>query len=105
GWARYFTDGGAAYRDQLTKHNDLNEVLDLDAGVVLRPEVLGDERSDTHAIVYDCKLNGAVWRLPDGSLGSGSTLGVSVDGSGAIIEFIEGHWILDRVAAQPDACG
>ncbi len=104
GWERYYTDGGAAYRDQLTKHRDLDEILDLDMGVVLRPEVLGDERTDTNAIIFDCTLDGAIWRLPDGSLGSSSTPGVVVDGTGAIVVFSDGRWNLNRIANQPDAC-
>jgi hypothetical protein len=104
GWARYYTDGGAAYRDQLTKHRDLDEMTDLDAGVVLRPEVLGDERSDTRAIIFDCLFDGAVWRLPDGSLGSDSTPGISTEGAAAIITFADDRWILDQISNQPDAC-
>ena len=104
GWGRYYTDGGAAYRDQLTRHRDLDEILDLDMGVVLRPEVLGDERTDTNAIVFDCLFDGAIWRLPDGTLGSDSTPGISTEGAGAIITFADGRWILDQIANQPDAC-
>ncbi len=104
GWPEWYTDAGESYRRVLGDRSDRGEVFDRDIGVVLRPTVIGDMRTDTQAVVFDCMLDGGVWRLPDGSLGEGSTPGVIANGLGAMVTLDRGRWIVSQVANQPDAC-
>ena len=104
GWRNWYVDGGAAYATVLEARRTRHEVFDLDVGVVLRPVVLGEERSDSEAIVFDCMLDGGVWRLPDGSLGAESTPGVVLNGLGVRLRFADGIWKAASVANQPEAC-
>ncbi len=104
GWTQDYADGGERYRAALGPRRDAGEALDLDSGVVTRPFVVGDERTETQAVVFDCELDGAVWRHDDGSLAAGSTLGVVRHGVVATLAFEAGRWIVDRVADQDDAC-
>ena len=104
GWAEWYTDGGASYERILSERSGRGELLDRDVGVVLRPVVLGDERSDNRGIVFDCMLDGSVWRLPDGSLGVGSTPGVISNGVSAVVDESQAAWMVEGIANQPEAC-
>ncbi len=104
GWTQWYADGGAVYFDSLTARRAQGQTADLDVGVVLRPEVIGDERTDTEAIVFDCVLDGGVFRMADGSLAPGSTPGVLADGVGFRISETSGRWRVTQVGSQPDAC-
>lgn len=104
GWETWYTDGGAAYRPNLSERIAQGQVGDLDAGVVLRPSVMGEERTDTTAIVVDCFLDGGVFRMPDGSLAPGSSPGVAPYGSAASLVLGDSGWIVDRVAHQQEVC-
>jgi hypothetical protein len=103
GWAEWYTDAGASYTEMLTTRSNRGEVFDLDAGIVLRPTVLGEGREDDRAIVFDCMLDGSVWRLPNGDLGEGSTAGVINNGLGAAVQRGQ-TWQVARIADQPEAC-
>ena len=72
-WAKYYTDGGRSFIGDLTNRSAEGQVADLDAGVVLRPQVIGEGRTDNEAIVIDCVLDGGVFRMPTGALAPGST--------------------------------
>lgn len=104
GWAKWYTDAGASYERVLSERSARGEVFDRDAGVVLRPVVLGEGRTDTEGIVFDCMLDGGVWRLPDGSLGADSTPGVAPNGLAASVVEVGDSWVVDRLANQPEAC-
>ena len=52
------------------------EHLDTSAGVLLRPVVVADPRSDTEAIIFDCVLDGGNWVTDDGTLAEGETPGI-----------------------------
>jgi hypothetical protein len=104
GWAEWYADGGASYAPTLNDRSSRGEVFDRDAGVVLRPVVLGEGRTETAAIVFDCMLDGGVWRLPDGSLGPDSTPGVSPNGLAAEIALKNQSFRVERIATQPEAC-
>ncbi len=103
GWREWYTDAGASYTEMLSARSNRGEVFDLDAGIVLRPTVLGEGREDDAAIVFDCMLDGSVWRLPNGALGEGSTPGVIENGLGAALA-VGGAWQVVRIADQPEAC-
>ena len=104
GWKTWYADGGAAYRPSLEQRRTEGQVADLDVGVVLRPVVMGEERTDTTAIVADCLLDGAVFRMPDGSLAAGSTLGVLPYGSAAALEQVGLAWKVVQIGHQPEVC-
>ena len=105
GWEQWFSDDGvASYTPVLTSRRDRHEFFDVADGVVLRPTVWGEERTDSTAIVMDCMLDGGVWRLPDGSLGQGSTPGVAPNGIGARISLRDGQWAVGGVSKELLAC-
>lgn len=105
GWVEWYSDRGADYATVLTPRRDRHEFFDFADGIVLRPTVWGDERTDTTALVMDCMLDGSVWRLPDGSLGADSTPGVIDNGLGARMSFEDGQWKATAVSSEPIACG
>ncbi|MBI4933350.1 MAG: hypothetical protein HY828_05695 [Actinobacteria bacterium] len=104
GWQEWYADGGAVYRPGLEARDREGQVADLDVGVVLRPQVIGDERTETDGIVFDCVLDGGVFRMPDGSLAEGSTIGVVADGVGYRMASVQGTWKVTGVGTQPEAC-
>lgn len=104
GWAKWYTDSGASYHAVLSERSARGERFDRDVGVILRPVVLGEGRSDTSAIVFDCMLDGGVWRLPNGSLGADSTPGVIRNGLGALLGTTNRVWVVSRIANQVEAC-
>lgn len=104
GWASWYSDAGEAYAAVLTPRQARHEVFDLAEGVVLRPVVLGEGRSEQSAIVLDCMLDGSVWRLPDGSVGQGSIPGIVENGLGALMSVTDEAWKVDGVSSEPEAC-
>lgn len=105
GWDEWYLDGGSSFIDSLEERDAQSQVLDLDAGVVRRPHVLGDERSDVSAIIFDCVLDGSVFRMPDGSLAPGSAPGVAPVGISARLTLDNARWIVVTISNQPEACG
>jgi hypothetical protein len=103
-WQLYFADGGSTYRASLEARQRDGQFADLDAGVVLRPQVLGDQRTDLEGVVLDCVLDGGVFRMPDGSLAEGSTFGVVPYGVGMRVAVRDDRWIVTQVGSQDDAC-
>ena len=104
GWAEWFANDEASNRAGLEERRNSGQTVDLDVGVVLRPQVIGDDRSDAMAIVFDCVLDGSVFRTADGSLSEGSSIGVGDSGSAFRLEFLENHWIVTETGRQPSAC-
>lgn len=104
GWARWFLDGGTAFRSLLRERRQRGETYDLDRGVVLRPTVLGEERSADTAIVFDCVLDGGLWVRPDGSPGEGTRRGTYPTGVATRLRRVTGEWRIDHLTAQAEAC-
>ncbi len=104
GWTQFYAVGGSRRFEPLKKRRLAGEVADLDTGVVYQPWLLGDERTDTYAIVADCVLDGGVFRLPDGSLAEGSTPGVTTTGKAARMEVIDGQWKVVAEGAFDGGC-
>ena len=92
GWTQYYAVDGSARFETLKQSRLDGEIVDLDLGVVFQPWLLGDDRTETTAIVADCVLDGGVFRLSDGTLAPGSTLGVGMHGKAARMELIDGAW-------------
>jgi hypothetical protein len=59
------------------------------AGMVLRPQVLGDDRSDTSALIADCVLP------VDGGPSSGQGFTLALRG---------GEWVVESSYSREDAC-
>ncbi|MEY4339989.1 MAG: hypothetical protein RLZ14_1839 [Actinomycetota bacterium] len=104
GWRRWFLDGGAAFRSLLQVREREGELYSLDRGVVLRPTVLGEGRSATTAIVFDCMLDGGLWLRPDGSPGEGTRRGIAASGVATELRRVDGEWRIGHLAPQPEAC-
>jgi len=104
GWANHFADEGASYFDVLRAKREAGHVVDMDLGVVLRPHVIGDLRTDSYAVVFDCVLDGSVFRLPTGVLAPGSSFGVGDSPVSAPVRLTETGWLVDYISAQPNAC-
>ncbi len=104
GWTEFYTDGGATRYEDLRLKADQGQRVDMDLGVVFRPQVLGDERTDSEAIVSDCVLDGGVFRMPDGSLAEGSIVGVTPYDWGARLRKIDGRWIVVQEGAVVGSC-
>lgn len=96
GWDSYYVDEKALLA-VLGERDAKGQVADMGSGVVLRPHVSGDQRSDGAATNLDCTLDGAVLRFADGSLAPGSTPGVVRSGIASRMEVVGGLWKLDRV--------
>ena len=103
-WSAHYVDGGDAFRQVLSPRDAEGQVFSFDAGIVLRPIVLGEQRTDEFAIVFDCMLDGSTWRLPDGKVAAGSTPGISDNGLAATLILSDDAWLADQVSSQPEAC-
>ncbi len=78
--------------------------LDLTDGIVLRPVVIADPRSDTEAFIFDCQLDGTVFVNADGSLADGQTRGVKEFPQIASVVRKDGTWIVERLTRDERAC-
>lgn len=104
GWSQWYDDGGAGFAAFLAPRDAAGEVFAREQGVVLRPVVLGELRDESHGVVFDCILDGGVWRRPDGSLGADSVEGVVPNGVSTMMTLRDGQWRMGHLAAQPEAC-
>jgi hypothetical protein len=78
--------------------------LDLGDGIVLRPVVIADPRSDTEAFIFDCQLDGTVFVNSDGTLADGQIPGVKEFPQIASVIKRDGEWIVDRLTRDERAC-
>lgn len=102
-WRQFFapSDGTAeVLRSRLAD----SEHIDLADGVVLRPMVLGEDRTDTGALIFDCVLDGSVFLTASGQLAEGSTWGVLATGGGSRLAIADGVWRVTQTGRQPEAC-
>ena len=104
GWTQFYADGGSARRPRLEARRLDGQSVDMDLGVVLRPQVIGDERTSTTALVADCILDGSVFRTPDGLLAPGSSVGVGTLGWSARLELVDGTWMLAAEGTVEGGC-
>lgn len=105
GWDRWYAKQGTDwYMTFLPGRRDLGQVTDLDLGVVLEPEVIGDERTDTTAIVFECLHDGSVLRESDGRMSDNSIRGVGQVGYAYRMELIDRLWRIVGVYSADMAC-
>ena len=105
GWDLYYTDALAA--DILPLYQEFSDqgvYVDLDLGVVLRPAVIEDQRTNTYVIILDCVLDGAVARSADGELAPGATPGVAENGYAFALINEDGTWKVDNYSDEVSAC-
>lgn len=102
--AEWYADGGQAVRSVLGPHVEAGEYADLDIGVVLRPSVVGDGRSDTSAVVVSCTLDGGVFLTADGELASGSTWGVVENPSAYRMSIVGDRWVVSEFGGAKGVC-
>ena len=103
-WDSWFPVRDMPIIDVLEERRSKGYHLDLDLGLVLRPEVLGEQRTDTTAIVFDCELDGSILIDHTGAMVPPSRKGVGDDGVGYRMEVIDGSWRVTQIGSQPDAC-
>ena len=105
GWTLYFTPENAAIMmPPYQAKSDRGEYTDLDLGVILRPTVIEDNRTEEYTIVLDCVVDGAVLRNSDGTFAEGATPGVGEIGYAAGMLRVDGTWKLDQFSATNVAC-
>lgn len=105
GWEWYFTlENAEIIKAAYQATSDRGEFTDLDLGVVLRPIVIEDNRTEDYTIVLDCALDGAVFRNADGSYAVGATPGVIENGYAAGMVRVDGNWKLDQFSSTDVAC-
>lgn len=105
GWDRWYIGSGLDwYMDGLQDWRDTGKYADLDVGVVMRPQVVGDDRTDETALVYECLFDGAVAFNADGSLIDGAAYGVAKKGYAYAMLLVDGSWKLSGVFSAEMAC-
>ena len=100
-FARFYLDRGAKFSDGFQQATVGNFILDLGAGVVLRPYVLADQRTADSAVVMDCYLEDQEYvdvgatREPGLLKPNPSVATLVQNGDG---------WVVDKIAVADQAC-
>lgn len=105
GWSLYFEDGGAGMRQVLQPRSDDGLALNMDLGIVMRPWVIDDQRTDTEALVVDCVNNGSLLERVDGSLSATSAPGWMTNAYAASMVNVDGQWKMRVLSSWESACG
>lgn len=105
GWAMYFEDGGVRVREVLQPRSDDGLALNMDLGIVMRPWVIEDGRTDREALVIDCVNNGSLLQRIDGSLAATSAPGWRTNDYAASMVKVDGRWKMRLLLGWEDACG
>jgi hypothetical protein len=77
---------------------------DISGGILFRPVVIAEPRSDTEAFVFDCQIDATGWRNADGSFAEGDTPGVKRSPQIARMKKIDGRWLTDGVSTDDRVC-
>ncbi len=105
GWTEHFTaDLADSVLPEYQSWVNADVHVDLDLGVVLRPIVLEDDRTESYAVLLDCVLDGAVLRNADGSLAAGATPGVAENGYAYALVLEDGRWKAANSNSEASAC-
>jgi hypothetical protein len=91
-------------KSTLIPRSGQGDYQDASAGVLLRPVVIADPRSENEAFIFDCILDGGEWVRADGSLDDGEIPGSARLPLSARIKLIDGTWILDGLSTDDRAC-
>jgi hypothetical protein len=104
GWTQYFEDGGAGYQEDLAIWNNSGQQLSMDLGIVTRPWVIDDDRTETEATIIDCVNDGSTMRGADGSLADGSFNGWGKYGYRVTMAKVDGVWKVRNIGLWEDGC-
>lgn len=98
-------DGAQSVTEGILKPDSQSGVYyDLAEGLVLRPVVIADPRSETEAFIFDCQLDASVRRNADGSLVDGEVPGVKRFPQIARMVKVDGRWVVDVVSKDDRVC-
>ena len=76
-------------------------MVSLGTGVLLRPHVLGDQRTAASAVVYDCYLQNDQYMVR----GTEPELDeLATAGQVATMRLVSGQWIVDVIYEESQAC-
>ena len=100
-FARYIVGGGERFKSALTKRAENGKTLAVGAGVILRPYVLGDQRTDDSAVVLDCLLEDEQ-ELPLGDNATPAELKTYT----LVVSMIrkDGNWMVESSGEQEGVC-
>lgn len=98
-------------RQGIADRTALNQVLDIDDGITLRPYVIEDDDGDPNRVfVWDCQIDATFWKdvdtgekAPPDAFPNVGPPGVET-GVVAVMVNLDGQWRLDEGALEPRAC-
>ena len=98
---RYIVGGGSRFLKAFEQRAAAGLKLSIGTGVVLRPYVLGDQRTDTSAVVLDCLLEDEqeIPQAAQPESGNLNTYNLVVS-----MVLIDGRWKVDRSGEQEGVC-
>jgi hypothetical protein len=104
-YAAISVDGAVDIGETLLKpRSAAGQYYDLREGILLRPVVIDDPRSDTEAIIFDCQLDASAWVNADGTLADGRAPGVQQYPQIARMKKVDGRWLADTVTSDDRVC-
>jgi hypothetical protein len=98
---RFLVDGSTRFAAAFAARAAAGLTLQLGSGVVLRPYVLGDQRTATSAVVLDCYLHDEQ-EVPRGAQALPGPL--RTYGLVATMVLVDGRWKIDRTGTEPGVC-
>ncbi len=98
---RFLVDGSTRFAPAFAARAAAGLTLRLGSGVVLRPYVLGDQRTATSAVVLDCYLHDEQ-EVPIGSQAVPGPL--RTYGLVATMVLVDGNWKIDRTGTELGVC-
>jgi hypothetical protein len=100
-FARYIVGGGEGFARAFQRRASNGVILSVGSGVLLRPYVLGDQRTDESAVVLDCFLEDEQ-EIP---IGGSPTLGEMKPHNLVVtMTKVDGLWKLDLAGEQSGVC-
>ena len=98
-------------RQGIVDRTALNQVLDISGGITLRPYVIEDDDGDPNRVfVWDCQIDATFWKdvdtgekAPPDAFPNAGPPGVET-GVVAVMVNVDGRWLLDEGALEPQAC-
>lgn len=98
-------------RQGIADRTALNQVLDISGGIALRPYVIEDDDGDPNRVfVWDCQIDATFWKdvdtgekAPPDAFPNAGPPGVET-GVVAVMVNVDGRWLLDEGALEPQAC-
>jgi hypothetical protein len=95
-------NGGDGFAAAFDRRRNEGVVLSVGSGVLLRPYVLGDNRTETSAIIFDCYLHDEQEVAISG--GQPNLSPFRQEGQFAVMTKIDGAWKVQRAGLEPGAC-